>query len=206
MEAHEAHEVGDHIAEGAHGPEHEVHAFRRLAGVILGVIAMLLAIASLLGEAATKETVNFNILASDAFAFYQAKNERQTALQLANAELNALLTSHPDWPNAGRDAVEKLVRQNEATISRYESDPASGEGKRELLAKARRYEQQRDGAQRRDLNYDYARAIFQIAIVLGSVSIVGSSRWLLLLGCVLAAAASLLTLNGLLLLVPLGLE
>jgi len=204
MEAHEAHEVGDHIAEEE--AAHEAHAFRRLGGVILGIIAMLLAIASLLGEAATKDTINFNIRASDAFAFYQAKNERQSALQLANAELMALLTSHPDWPSTGRESVERLVEQNRATIARYESDPASGEGKKELLAKARHFEEERDRAQRRDLNYDYARAIFQIAIVLGSVSMVGSSRALLVLGCLLAGAATLLTANGVLLLVPLGFD
>ncbi|HYC15204.1 MAG TPA: DUF4337 family protein, partial [Stellaceae bacterium] len=82
MEAHEAHELGDKIAESAE-EHHSGERFRRGAAVALGVIAMLLAIASLFGEAAMKETINFNILVSDTYAFYQAKNERQTATRLA---------------------------------------------------------------------------------------------------------------------------
>ena len=205
MEAHEAHEVGDRIAETGHGaPLGE--RLRREAAVIVGVIAMLLAIASLLGEAATKETINFNVLASDTYGYYQAKNERQMTLRLAADQLEALAASHPDWTAGARERVDKLVADHRATADRYESDPAAGDGKKELLAKARAYEQRRDRAQHQDINYDYARALFQIAIVLGSVSIVSLSRPLLWLGCGLAGLAALLTLNGLLLLVPLPFE
>jgi uncharacterized protein DUF4337 len=197
VEAHEAHEIGDTIAEGSH----EAHAaaeasFRRVAALILGVVAMLLAIASLFGEAAMKDTINFNIKVSDTYAFYQAKNERQTTLQLAADQLTALAASHPEWSGEARANVDKLVADYRATVARYETDPKSGEGKKELLAKARGYEEKRNRAQHQDSNYDYARALFQIAIVLGSVSIVAGSRSLLWLGCGLAVLALLFGLNG----------
>src|SRR5215469_11694537 len=106
VEAHEAHEIGDTIAEG--GEEaHAEASFRRVAAVVLGVMAMLLAIASLFGEAAMKDTINLNIKASDTYAFYQAKNERQTATQLAADHLEALAASHPDLPAAARASMEK---------------------------------------------------------------------------------------------------
>jgi hypothetical protein len=210
VEAHEAHEIGDTIAEGSH-PEHAGHeeagaGFRRVAAVILGVIAMMLAIASLLGEAAMKDTINFNIKASDTYAFYQARNERQTATQLAADQLQALIASHPDWSAAARASAEKLISDYHATVARYESDPKTGDGKRELLQKARDYEKKRDRAQQEDTNYDYSRALFQIAIVLGSVSIVALSRPLLWLGCGLAGLATLIGLNGYFLLFILPLE
>jgi hypothetical protein len=205
VEAHEAHEVGDKIAEGSHGG-HASETLRREAATIVGVIAMLLAIASLLGEAATKETINFNVLASDTYAFYQARNERQNALRLAADQMEALAASHPDWAATAHASIDKLVADYRATVERYESDPKAGDGKKELLGKARGYEQKRDHAQHQDINYDYARALFQIAIVLGSVSIVGLSRPLLWFGCALAVLATFLTLNGLFLLVPLPFE
>jgi len=205
VEAQEAHEVGDTIAEGGHEP-HGESSFRRGAAIILGVIAMLLAIASLLGEAAMKETINFNILMSDTYAFYQAKNERQTATKLAADQLEALAAAHPDWPASARANLDKNLADYRATVAIYESDPKGGQGKKELLARARDYEEKRDHAQRQDVNYDYARALFQIAIVLGSVSIVALSRPLLWLGCGLAVLATLLTVNGLLLAVPLPFE
>ncbi len=205
MEAHEAHEIGDTIAEGGH-EAHAEASFRRAAAVILGVIAMLLAIASLFGEAAMKDTINFNIKASDTYAFYQAKNERQTALQLAIDQLTALGGSHPEWSGDARASIDKQVADYRAAVARYESDPKSGEGKKELLQKARDYEAKRDRAQHQDSNYDYARALFQIAIVLGSVSIVAVSRPLLWLGCGLAGIALILALNGYFLFVTLPLE
>lgn len=171
MEAQEAHEIGDTIAEGGH-EEHAEASFRRAAAVILGVIAMLLAIASLLGEAAMKETINFNIKASDTFAFYQAKNERQTTLQIAADQLEALAASHPEWSGAARAGADKLIAGYRATVARYESDPKTGEGKKELLQKARDFEVLRDTRQRQDRYFDYAEALLQIAIVLASVSIV----------------------------------
>lgn len=205
MEAQEAHEIGDTIAEGGH----EAHAdasFRRVAAVILGVMAMLLAIASLFGEAAMKDTINFNIKASDTYAFYQAKNERQTTLQLAAEQLTALAASHTEWSGEARATIDKLIADYRATVARYESDPKTGEGKKELLARARGYEEKRDRAQHQDSNYDYARALFQIAIVLGSVSIVALSRPLLWLGCGLAGLALILALNGYFLFITLPLE
>lgn len=205
MEAHETKEIGDTIAEGGLDAHAEA-SFRRRAAVILGVIAMLLAIASLFGDAAMKETINFNIKASDTFAFYQAKNERQTAVALAADQLEALAASHPEWSGAARERVDKLISDYRATVARYESDPQSGEGKKELLQKAHRDEAKRDRAQRQDSNYEFARGLFQIAIVLGSVSIVALSRPLLWLGCGLAGLALLLALNGYFLFVTLPLE
>ena len=195
MEAHEAHELGDKIAESAEG-HYSNEQFRRFAAVILGVMAMLLAIASLFGEAAMKETINFNILVSDTYAFYQAKNERQTATKLAADELEILAAAHPEWPQAVRDQVAKRIAEYQATVQYYESDPKGGEGKKELLAKATAYQEKRNHAQAQDLNYDYARALLQIALVLGSVAIVSLARWLLWLGCGFAGLATLLAVNG----------
>ena len=197
--------MGDHIAEGGHGAR-AGETLRREAAVIVGVIAMLLAIASLLGEAATKETINLNVLASDTYSFYQAKNERQNSLRLAADQLEALLAGHSDWGADARERIEKMIGDYRTTAERYESDPAAGNGKQELLAKARDYEHKRDHAQHQDVNYDYARALFQIAIVLGSVSIVSLSRPLLWFGCALAGLATVLAVNGFFLLLPLPFE
>ena len=202
----EAHEVGDAIAESAPHSRSEALSddrFRRSAAFFLGLLGMLLAIASLGGENAMKETVNANILASDTYAFYQARNERQTGYQLAADTLEALLAASPTLTPAQRAPIEKRISDYHASIKHFESEPVNGTGKQELLAKARRFEEQRDLAQRRDLSFDYSRALFQIAIVLGSVSILGASRGLLWLCGGIAALATLLGLNGFLLLVEL---
>jgi hypothetical protein len=154
----------------------------------------------LAGENAMKETVNANILATDTFAFYQARNERQTNYQLAADALEAQLAMRSDLPAETARSITTHVADYRAMVKRLESDPANGTGKQELLVKARGFEAQRDHAQRQDVNFDYSRALFQIAIVLGSVSIVAASRPLLWLCGAIALVATLFGINGFLLL------
>jgi hypothetical protein len=186
--------------------EHRVEErFRTRGAIIIGILAMLLAIASLGGENATKEMINANIQASDNWAFYQAKNIRQTVNQLAADELEATILLHgATLTDEARQEIQRRVERYRATAARYESEPDAsdptnslkGEGKRELFARARHWEIRRDQAQAQDPNFDYARAFFQIAIVLGSVAIVATSRWILWLALAVGMVATLLMLNG----------
>ncbi len=180
--------------------------FRKLAGIYLGIIAMLLAITSLGGSNATKTMTNSNIQASDTYGFYQAKYARQTSYRLAADILEAQLAANPTMPDTAKAKIQDDIKHWRTTAERYETDPQSGQGKQELLAKAKDLEAKRDRAAERDPNFDFAEALFQIAIVLGSVSIVAVSRPLLGLSGVLAIAATLLMLNAYFLLVHLPLE
>jgi hypothetical protein len=200
------------IAEKIHGHGHEAHSaeadanFRKYTGIYLGIVAMLLAITALGGAHATKTIVNSNIQASDTYGFYQARNIRQTVYQLAAEQLDAELLAQPGMPDAARSKLEGMVKRYRERVDRYESDPTTGEGKKELLEKAREFEARRDHAAERDPNFDFAEALFQIAIVVGSVSIVAASRSLVKLSGVLAIAGTLLMINGYFLLVHLPLE
>ena len=204
----EASEIGEKIR----GEERETHSaeadanFRKLTGIFLGIVAMLLAITALGGANATKTMVNANIQASDTYGFYQARNIRQTAYQIAAEQLEADLQAQPAMPEAERTKIEGMVKRYRERVDRYESDPSTGDGKKELLAKAKEFEAKRDNAAERDPNFDFAEALFQIAIVLGSVSIVAASRSLVKLSGVLAIAGTLLMINGYFLLVHLPFE
>ncbi|HEX3410108.1 MAG TPA: DUF4337 domain-containing protein [Stellaceae bacterium] len=199
------------IAEKIRG-EDEVHTaaadatFRKYTGIYLGIIAMLLAITALGGSNATKTMLNSNIQASDIYGYYQAKNIRQTVYQLTAEQLDSELLALPDAPEAARAKIEDRIKRYRERVDRYESDPSTGDGKKELLAKAKEFEARRDQAAERDPNFDFAEALFQIAIVLGSVSIVAASRPLVHLSGILAIAGTLLMINGYFLLVHLPFE
>jgi hypothetical protein len=200
------------IAEKIHGEEHKVHSaeadanFRKFTGIYLGIIAMLLAITALGGSNATKTMLNSNIQASDIYSYYQAKNIRQTVYQLTAEQLDSELLALPDIPAAARTKIEDRIKRYRERVERYETDPSTGEGKKELLARAKEFEAARDRAAERDPNFDFAEALFQIAIVLGSVSIVAASRPLVHLSGILAIAGTFLMINGYFLLVHLPVE
>jgi hypothetical protein len=150
--------------------------------------------------------LNSNIQASDIYGYYQAKNIRQTVYQLTAEQLDSELLSLTNVPEAARAKIEDRIKRYRDRVDRYETDPATGEGKKELLAKAKEFEARRDQAAERDPNFDFAEALFQIAIVLGSVSIVAASRPLVHLSGILAIAGTLLMINGYFLLVHLPFE
>jgi hypothetical protein len=160
------------IPEPVHEHVHEEHhergeGFRRLAAIYVGVVAMLLAIASLGGAHVTKEMLNANIHASDTYAFAQAKYLRATAYQLAANQMEFEINQLPGLSDAGKAKAAEQIQHYRDNAARYESDPASGEGRQELLAKAKLWERTRDHAAEQDPNFEFAAALFQIAIVLG---------------------------------------
>lgn len=193
MKADEAAELMD--------KDRERDLFKQRAAVAIAVFAMVLAICGLGGSNAGKEAVNNNVLASNFFDFYQAKNMRQTAFVLAADEFELGWLSDPALPQASKEALQKKLADYRATVARYESEPSTNEGKKELLVRAKTHEQLRDHALRQDPYFDYAEALLQIAIVLISVSIIASLPWLAFFGGSIGLIGVLLTVNGFYLLV-----
>jgi hypothetical protein len=202
----EAHEIAEQIDEHSESHAHAAAThdwFRRITAIYVGVAAMLLAIATLGGAEATKEMLNSNIHASDTYAFYQAKNIRQTLYQTSAAELELLAAGAAGLSEADKEKAAGLIKRYRENAARYESEPDTKEGKKELMARAKEWDAKRDHAAAKIPNFEYAEAAFQIGIVLGSVAIVAASPALLGLSGVISVFGVLLTLNGFLLLVPL---
>jgi hypothetical protein len=188
--------------------EHEADdRFRNRAALLIACLAAVLAIGGLGGGNATDDMIGSNIKASDTWAFYQAKNVRQTVYELAAEELEQSLAAGTIAP-AARPAAQKRLEDYRATIARYDSepdraapdDPLKGEGKKELMARAKAHEAAFEEAARRDDAFDLAEVLLQLALVLGSVAILAVNRWVLAISAILGAAGSILTLNGFLLL------
>ena len=128
------------------------------AGLVICILAALLAINTLVGGSNSSKILNNTIEANNTWAFYQAKAIKQT---LAEQSL--------DDAQFRKDTKKSEFLQKK--IDRYESDPATGEGKKELAAKARKLEAERTVAKQRSPFYTYAGSLLQIAIVLLTASI-----------------------------------
>ena len=179
--------------------------FRGRAALIIAFMAMLLAITSLGGGNAGEDIMNNNIQASDTWAFYQAKSIRQTANKLAAEELEIEMKLRADQLSPEtRQELERKIEQYKKTVERYEDEPdpndpnnpLKGEGRKQLSAKAKDFEAQRDRAQQQDPNFDFSEALFQIAIVLASVAILATSRMILYVSLIAGLLATVLMLNG----------
>ena len=187
MEATEANELTE-LGEG--------HSQKNRTALTISILAMALAISNLGGSNAMKESTQENILASNAYSFYQAKTIRQTALKIAAADLELQLAREPNMPAGVKELHQKKIDDYKKTVERYESEPETKEGKKELLARAKAHEHERDHAMRQDPWFDYVEGALQIAIVLLSVSIIGGIPILYWIGSSLGVLGTLSMLNG----------
>ena len=96
--------------------------------------------------------------ASNTYGFYQAKSIKQS---IAEGQLE----------DAKQDKDNDRIAKLEAKIARYESEPEKGEGKKELLEKARAQDAARDEARLHSPWLTFSGMLFQLAIVLLSAAI-----------------------------------
>lgn len=160
------------------------------AGWVITVLAALLAINTYIASGNSSKVLNNTIKANDTWSFYQAKSIKQTLAEMAKEDAEYRKETAK---------AEKL----QAKIERYESDPSTGEGKKELMAKARALEAERDEIKKKSPWMTFAGSAFQIAIVLLSASILAVSMPLFWASVVVGSFASLLMSQGIWLWLPL---
>jgi hypothetical protein len=160
------------------------------AGWVITVLAALLAINTYMGGSNSSKVLNNTIDANNTWAFYQAKSIKGTLAEMA-------------LDDAVRANDKRKIESLEKKIARYESDPQSGEGKKELMEKARKLEAERAVAKTRSPWYTYAGSLFQIAVVLLTASILAVNNKLYDASLVVGALAALLMSQAIWLWMPL---
>jgi len=159
------------------------------AGWVITVLAALLAINTYVSSGNSSKVLNNTISANNTWAFYQAKSIKQTLAEMARDDA------------VDRKQVDKAEKLT-AKINRYESDPATGEGKKELMAKAQKLELERDVIRKSGPWLTFAGSAFQIAIVLLTASILAVSMSLYFASIVVGLFAAILMSQGLWLWIP----
>lgn len=163
---------------GGHGGHVEGGDNKRIA-LLIAVLALLLAFSEAGGKNAQNDMLSSNIEASNLWAFFQAKTVRITTLQTAIEGLELDRVGVEDA--ARKDVMSKRIDGWKATIARYNSEPETNEGRKELAARAKKAEEQRDKSHARDTKFEIASGVLQVAIVLASASIITGIGWLVLL-------------------------
>jgi hypothetical protein len=165
MSAHENLEHAEHA-------EHASHGGNKKIALLISVLALFLALSEMGGKSVQTEAVTENVRANDLWAFFQAKTIRITVLTTAaeHLQLEAERATDPVL----RDRLVKTIDTWKANVARYEDDPKSNEGRKQLMERARASEEKRDELLARYHNFEIASAAFQIGIVLASAQVITS--------------------------------
>lgn len=158
---------------GGHG--HHVEGSNKKIALLVAVLAALLAISEMGGKSNQTNALSSHIDASNLWTFFQAKTIRQTTMRTAAEEAEATFKDNAQGMPPAMKAQTERWRQ---TAQRYESEPETGEGRKELMARAKVKEQSRDKSLAAYHMFEYASAGFQLAIVLAGAAALTSVAWL----------------------------
>lgn len=155
--------------EHAEHATHAGHSNKKIA-LLISVIALFLAFSETLGKSAQTAALSDNVEASNLWAFFQAKTIRMTTLRTAAEQMQIIADSSTD--PAAKTSMAKAIDTWKKTAARYDDEPSTNEGRKQLSSRAQTSERKRDIALARYHHYEVASAAFQIGIVLASATII----------------------------------
>jgi hypothetical protein len=163
MSAHENLEHAEHV-------EHASHGGNKKIALLIAVLALFLALSETLGKSAQTGAITDNVMANDLWAFFQAKTIRMTVLSTAAEQMQIEADRATDAETKAR--LAKTIDAWKKTVARYDDEPSSNEGRKQLSERAKHAEESRELALSRYHNYEFASAAFQIGIVLASAEVI----------------------------------
>jgi len=155
--------------EQAEEAKHAASEDRKIA-LVIAILALFLAFSETLGKGAQVEAIHADVEGSNMWSFFQAKTIRMALMRTAAQELTLQSASVADA--AIKAAMEKQIEAWHKTAARYESEPETGEGRKELTERARHFEEERNLSLAKYHHYEIASAAFQIGIVLCSAAVI----------------------------------
>jgi Domain of unknown function (DUF4337) len=149
------------------------------------VLAVLVAVATLLAHRAHTEELLLQTQSSDMWAEYQAKSIRQATYESLSVVMSVAQTS--DSTKTG-----KLVQDFHDKSVRYETD------KKELKQRANELQLEQNKAQRRGNRFDLAEALLEMALVITSITLLTKKRYFWYFGLFMGVLGVLTAVRALL--------
>ena len=174
VEAHEAH--------GAHGGSEDDPLVIRVA-VTMAILAVLVALATLLGHRAHTEEVLLEAKANDQWAYYQAKNSRSHEMEGVADMLGTFVT-------ADKEKAAKLQEKYNKQAARYEHE------KEEAGEKAQEFEKEKDLVSHRADRFDGAEVLLEIGLIVCSLTLLTRNRLYWFSGIVLGVLGVVVAVTG----------
>ena len=172
------------IVEAREAPgSHEDSRLTLPVAVTLSILAVLVAIATLLGHRTSTEEIILQTKATDQWALFQAKNIRLHEMQ-GFADLLGTLSP------VDKEKTEALREKYLKEIDRYEQE------KDEASEQAKELEKERESSSRRADRYEAGEVILEIALIICSLTLLTKKRIFWLFGIALGLIGLGTTLSG----------
>lgn len=174
------HEMEELQEAAEHGREHS-----NLAPVsfTMAVLAVMVAVAALLGHRAHTEEILKQDKATDTWNFYQAKNIRRNTIEQMDELLKVL-------PLKDAVAAEALVKKNEAYVEKQKGD------QEKLQEEAKALEAEVGMFTHRANHYDLGETLLEVGLVICSITLLTKRRMFWLAGIAFGLAGVVATATG----------
>lgn len=160
--------------EGAEAPG-AIEGGNKKIALLVAVLAAFLAISEMGAKSSQTHALAEHIDASNLWSFFQAKTIRQTSMRTAAEAVEA---TYKDGSQPMPEGLKKQVETWRKRAERYETEPETGEGRKELAARAKVKEVAREKAMSAYHMFEYGSAALQLAIVLAGATALTSVMWL----------------------------
>ena len=178
------------MSEGIEIPEHHhAHSDDPLVlpvSLTISILAVLLALATLLGHRAHTEELSLETQASSRWAQYQGKSVRQSQTEVASDIIGVVAS-------LDKEKGEELRKKYEKRLEHYTND------KEDVSEKATELEHERDLVAHKADRFDGGEALLEIGLVICSITLLAKNRGFWFGGMAIGAAGVILAITGLLL-------
>jgi len=154
--------------------------------VTMAILAVCVAIVSLMGHRSHTEELLMQNRATDEWAYYQAKN-----IRLHNYQMSLELLALVDFKDKGQ--ASKVSEKYQSEADRYTKEQA------EIEEQAKDYEKESAQGQRKGDRFDLGEVFLEVALVITSLALLTKNRFYWLLGMLGGVAGMGIALTGYLL-------
>lgn len=185
-EVQELQEQHEHAVEREHEHEESSRGSLKPISFTMSVIAVMVAVMTVLGHRTHTEAVLMQARASDQWNFYQAKKIRQNDTLLAEDLLSVVTVGD-------KAAAAKILQTYKSHQDKWVTDL------NEEQDKAHEFEEKVEHAERKATKFDLSEALLEIGLVVTSITLLTKQRVYWLLGMAFAAVGLIVGAQGLLL-------
>jgi hypothetical protein len=163
-------------------PEHAADPMTRRVGILVGVVGILLSVVTIASHRAHTQAVIHRTESNDAWAYYQAKRNREYTSEVALTLLHTLGTEPAK--------LEAPVQKLEAARTKYAADAAK------IQEDANAKDDETKIEERRALHFDIGEGFLELGLVLCSLFFLARNNFFPIFGLLASAAGTAMGIWG----------